>query len=85
MKLVSADIKPTGSGMSFGLVEFKYLGKSMDNLEKHLKDFREVLKDKSKKEDIIDELIKKTEILCRYGVLDSSWKDIRDYIEQKGN
>ena len=71
-------------GKSFGLVEFKYLGKSMDNLTKHLEDFNKVLRDKSKGEDIIDELIRKTGILCRYGVLDSSWeRAIRSFKENE--
>ena len=59
-------------GESFGLIEFKYLGKSMDNLGKHYDDFNKADNQK-KKSKIIEELIAKTQILCKCGVLDKSW------------
>lgn len=65
-------------GDSFGLIEFKYLGKSMDkptnNLKKHYEDFSEAMSSEYASK-LFGQLKMKLQYLMSYGIIDESWQD----------
>jgi len=65
-------------GEAFGLIEFKYLGMSMDrkenNLEKHYKDFVAAMKPENGRK-LFEELKMKLKFLMAYGLIDKSWQE----------
>ena len=70
-------------GEAFGLIEFKYLGKSMDrkenNLKKHYEDFVRAMKpDNGGK--LFEELKMKLKYLVAYGLIDQSWRESAEKI-----
>ena len=69
------------NGVSFGLIEFKYQGESMDkgsnnSLEAHFKDFRRIIHEDTNenKLKLLKELIKRTKYLIAAGVIHQSWE-----------
>ena len=73
-------------GASFGLVEFKYLGRSMDsksnNLRKHYDDFEKAVKPQNGRK--LFELLKmKLSYLEAYGLIDISWQEkCREFLQR---
>ncbi len=65
-------------GMSFGLIEFKYLGKSMDrkenNLIKHYDDFLIAMKPQNGRK-LFEQLKMKLSYLIEYELIDESWQE----------
>lgn len=65
-------------GKTFGLIEFKYLGQSMDskenNLKKHYEDFCTALTPQIAR-GLFEELKIKLKYLASYGLIDESWQD----------
>lgn len=76
-------------GESFGLVEFKYLGKSMtdskNSISKHYRDFNKAMGVDANRTAILKELIWKTRLLCDYGILDNSWNTAIEEFEKTFN
>lgn len=66
---------------SFGIVELKYDGKSLDNLEKHLKDFTNMV-ESDHADDIKQEFVRRMKYLEHYGLIDSiDHKDLECALE----
>ena len=65
-------------GTSFGLIEFKYLGESMDSktnsLRKHYDDFEKAIKPQVGRE-LFEQLKMKLSYLLAYGLIDISWQE----------
>ena len=79
-------------GFSFGLVEFKYRGESMENkssnsLEEHYKDFESIINNKSdeKKWEVVKELLRRVKYLLKYKLIDEGWKAKIDELEETCN
>ena len=74
-------------GKSFGLIEFKYLGMSMDrkenNLKKHYEDFVRAMKPENGRM-LFEELKMKLKYLMDYGLIDQSWQEKVKEICRKG-
>lgn len=76
-------------GKAFGLIEFKYLGLSMDgsdnSLEKHYTDFQ-IAAMPENAEKLVEELIRRMDMLIDYGVIDQSWNvPLKSFSESFGN
>ncbi len=65
-------------GTSFGLIEFKYLGQSMDSekndLKKHYEDFCTAMNAQNGKK-LFEQLKMKLKYQAAYGVIDDSWRE----------
>ena len=65
-------------GSSFGLIEFKYLGQSMDrkenDLAKHYEDFCKAMNAQNGKK-LFEQLKMKLKYQTAYGVIDDSWRE----------
>lgn len=77
-------------GKSFGLIEFKYEGMSMESgtensLEEHYLDFRRILCEEENvhRVELVIELIRRMDYLLTYSLIDNSWeRPLRD-LEEK--
>lgn len=75
-------------GKSLGFIEFKYLGKSTENMASHYQDFYRLLvsSDETFRIGIIEELMHRLRLLIEYGVVDKSWeKAFNEFIKNDYN